>query len=455
MLTTDFIVAAMKPTSQANLGHSQSIIPAADGADVQFCTANGAVTATANQQYVIAALRGVPVATSNLSPAAVVTKTVSVQQFTIGGSGAVITATVDGGKITQYTVSNQGTGYAIPPEITILPDYANGGTGSGATAKAVVANGYLISVIPTSYGSGYTSNLVSVTANGGCVLAPGMVACVQKPSHQANLVVGAPRIIDNNKVSIPFAVVGAANITPTAAEAYKFVGLNTIPAKAAPIRIQANLANLTAAAANTSNKTDVTIVGIAATDVFLNINPPTLHSPEVYGAGYCAANTVTVTYGGGVPGVTPSNGVYQFSVLQQAQAAPVLVFDVAPTMSSCVANSVTKITATLPSNITLQASTAVAWNPTADFPGQLMGLGARANTTTTIDFDILNVGTAAVTPANQNFRVAAITAPILTIGANQIEGATYTQCGVTLNSLLDLQNEMRQSLVDAGVVKGY
>ena len=138
-----------------------------------------------------------------------------------------------------------------------------------------------------------------------------------------------------------------------------------------------------------------------------------------------------------------------------AQTNPVLVFDVAPTMTAVAANTVAKITATLPSNITLQAATAVAWNPTADLGGNLMGLGARANTTTTIDFDIMNVGTASVTPANQNFRVAVVTAPIVTISANQIEGATFTTCGVTLNALLDGHNEVIQTLVDAGIVKGY
>jgi hypothetical protein len=456
LAATDFVIAAMKPTSQANLGVSQSVIPAANSADVMFATANGAVTATANQQYVITALRGVPIAQANLSPAAVVTKTVSKQQFSVGGNGDVITATVAGGKIVSYAVSNQGDGgFAVTPEIIITPDYANGGTGSGATAKAVVANGYIVSVIPTSYGTGYTANLVNVDATGGSFVSPGSVVCVQKATHQANLVVGAPRIIDNNKVEIPFAAVGAANITPTASEIYKFASLNTVPGMATPIRIQANLANFTAAAANASNSTAVTVVGIAAGDGYISVNPAALQSPVVFSSGFCAANTVTVLYGAGVPGATPSNGVYQLNVMQMAQATPVLVFDVAPTMSACVANSVTKITATLPSNITLQANSAVAWNPTADLGGNLMGLGARANTSTTIDFDIMNVGTGSVTPANQNFRVAAITAPIVTITANQIEGATFTTCGVTLNALLDGHNEVIQTLADAGIIKGY
>jgi len=71
-----------------------------------------------------------------------------------GGFGAAATAVINGkGQLTPYTVLNGGSGYGTAtPAVTI-----SGGGGSGATATAVMQNGVVIGIIPTSGGSGYTS----------------------------------------------------------------------------------------------------------------------------------------------------------------------------------------------------------------------------------------------------------------------------------------------------------
>ncbi|NDB95412.1 MAG: hypothetical protein EBZ78_04550 [Verrucomicrobia bacterium] len=71
-----------------------------------------------------------------------------------GGFGATAVAVVNGkGQLTPYTVLNGGSGYGTtPPVVTI-----SGGGGTGATATAVLQNGAVIGIIPTSGGSGYTS----------------------------------------------------------------------------------------------------------------------------------------------------------------------------------------------------------------------------------------------------------------------------------------------------------
>lgn len=54
-----------------------------------------------------------------------------------GGTGAVAHATVVDGVVTAITVDSAGTGYTSVPGVTIRP--GSGGTGSGATATAVLS----------------------------------------------------------------------------------------------------------------------------------------------------------------------------------------------------------------------------------------------------------------------------------------------------------------------------
>ncbi|MCL1885342.1 MAG: molybdopterin-dependent oxidoreductase, partial [Dehalococcoidia bacterium] len=75
---------------------------------------------------------------------------------------AVATANVVDGRITSFTVTDQGDGYTGAPRVTIS---ATGG-GSGATAVAYVTGGKLVSLGVTNPGSGYTASSV-ITVNIG------------------------------------------------------------------------------------------------------------------------------------------------------------------------------------------------------------------------------------------------------------------------------------------------
>ena len=81
-----------------------------------------------------------------------VTQTLSATVSGGGGSGAVITAIVVGGKITGFTIDSGGTGYTSAPIITI-----EGGGGTGATATAVISGGVVTSITVTNQGSGYAA----------------------------------------------------------------------------------------------------------------------------------------------------------------------------------------------------------------------------------------------------------------------------------------------------------
>jgi FtsP/CotA-like multicopper oxidase with cupredoxin domain len=71
------------------------------------------------------------------------------------GGGATAVATVGGGIILDITVTNAGSGYIAPPEITLGPPQAPNGI--RAQAIAYVANGAISSIDVTFTGTGYTS----------------------------------------------------------------------------------------------------------------------------------------------------------------------------------------------------------------------------------------------------------------------------------------------------------
>ena len=456
VLATDFPLNVTKPTSQANFGLGGLNISANDTFDVNFCTSNGAITATANQTYRITALRGAPVISANLVPAAVVTKTAKEQLFTISpATAAVGIATVAAnGTITNVSMSatgaNVGAGYYTPPTVLFTPA-ANYG-GFGASAVAIVANGTVVGVNMTSAGEGYTANQVTVSFIGGTYIAPGMAVSITKAAYQANLGIGNVRIVDNSKIGIQYFNPSAANITPTANEVYKIFAYNEMPAATPFLLISADLANLTAAGANSSNKTDVTVTGIAATDLLLVTNKA-LATPLIYGGGVCSANTVTPTYGGGVAGGTPANGVYNFGVMKVDAPAPIQISVVNLTPAAVAANTAAEEVYTLPTNITLQANSSVKVICLSD-PGSAVIAGARANSTSTLAINWMNVTAASVTPPAGQYMVVNYASYPPDLTANQLAGFCQQTVKPTYNQLIDLTNEQQQLLQQIGQIKG-
>lgn len=450
VLATDFALGLSKPTSQANLGIGGLAISANDTFDVNLCTSNGAVTATADQTYSITALRGYPVISANFTPSAVVTKTAVEQVFTITPTSATAAASITNGAVTQVSVSDGGANYYAVP--TVVFTAASGGTGAGASGIAIVSGGAVVGVQITDGGSGYSA-APTVSFVGGNDIAPGMAVAMTKAAYQANLGIGGVRVAGKNQIGVQYFNVSAANITPTANETYKIVAFNGMSAASPTIQITANLANLTAAAANASNKTDITVVGIATTDMFLNMNKA-LASPLLFGNGLCTANTVTIHYGAGVPGATPANGVYSMALLKQDAPAPVQVSHVTLTPSAVAANSAAEQVFTLPTGVTLQANSTVIVNKRTATPGVAI-VGARANSTSTLAINFMNVTGAAITPpANEVYTVVNCPSYAPSLSANQLAGYCAQVVKPAQNWELDLVNETQQTLQLLGGIKG-
>jgi hypothetical protein len=77
-----------------------------------------------------------------------------------GGTGATLTAALQGDTVGRLDVTDKGAGYYTAPTLTI-----SGGGGSGAKAEASVVDGSVVSAYVSTMGTGYTTvPLVTVTA---------------------------------------------------------------------------------------------------------------------------------------------------------------------------------------------------------------------------------------------------------------------------------------------------
>lgn len=74
-----------------------------------------------------------------------------------GGSGATATASVSGGEVTGFTVTNPGSGYVMAPSVSIV-----GGGGGLALGRAVISGGQVTAIILGRGGFDYTSNPTAV-----------------------------------------------------------------------------------------------------------------------------------------------------------------------------------------------------------------------------------------------------------------------------------------------------
>jgi hypothetical protein len=61
-----------------------------------------------------------------------------------------------------YIITEPGSGYDVVPSVS-----RSGGTGTGATARALISNGSVDAIIPIEFGTGYTNPIVTIAAPTG------------------------------------------------------------------------------------------------------------------------------------------------------------------------------------------------------------------------------------------------------------------------------------------------
>jgi len=459
VLATDFPIGITKPTAQANIAYGVGLLTAANGVLTNFSCPNGTVTANGSETYSVTVGRNLNVVTANSGVLSAVPASNNTEVvFNLLGAGAAATATVTGGQISRIDVTAGGTNYLVPPTVVITPTAQTGPSsaagGSGATAVAVVSGGVVVGVQVLTWGSGYTQGQVTISFIGGNTISLGMLALASKPTFQANLGLGTCRVINNNQVGVTLFTTGAANVTPTANETWSFLALNEIPAMSSIIGISANQANLTAAAANTTGVTALATPGIVVQDTVISASSLTAQANVAFTPGVTAANSFSLTAYAGIAGATPANTIYNYTVNKINVPSPLQLTQFTITPTSVAAASVAEQIFTLPSNVTLTANSTVVVNKPSFTPGITVQPQARANSTSTVGITFINHTAGAIIPPAESYLIANFPTYTPTLSANVLASSCSFPASPTLNQSIDLQNEVQQSLVLAGILKG-
>ena len=369
------------------------------------------------------------------------------------GSGATATAVVNtAGQISAVNIVNQGAGYYTPATVVFTPTAGYGG--SGATAVPIVSSGGIVGVQMLTWGSGYTNGQVTVSFAGGNTVSLGMIAMAQKPTFQANLGMGSCRVINNNQIGVTMFTTGAANVTPTANESWQFLALNEVPMITPIYQIMANATNNVAAAANSSNATLIPTPSITALDTMIYAAPAANITNGTVTPGICTAGNISFVSYAGVIGATYPAQVFTLGVMKNTATLPPMQLCQVTLTPTAVANGVSEQIFTLPTGFTLLANTTVIVNKPSFTPGITVLQNARANSTTTVGINFINHTSANITPPAESYLIANFPAYVPTLSVNVVESSCMCEISSGKNQLIDLTNELQQSLVQAGVIKG-
>ena len=454
--TGDFAIGVSNPSNQANFAFGCGLLAnASNGAiSINIGCVGANVAPTTNQTYSITLARNFTnVISANSGTLGICLAGNNTEYiFSLMGTGATATAIVNtAGQISVVNVVSQGAGYYVPATVVFTP--AAGYGGSGATAVPIVSSGAIVGVQMLTWGSGYTSGQVTVSFVGGNTVSLGMIAMSQKPTFQANLGMGSCRVINNNQIGVTMFTTGAANVTPTPNETWQFLALNELPAISPIWQIMANSTNNVPAAANSANATLIPTPGIVALDTMIYAAPAANITNGTVTPGICTAGNISFVSYAGVAGATFPQQVFTLGVVKSSNPAPMTLLQVTLTPAA-VAPGVGEQIFTLPSGFTLTANSTVIVNKPTFTPGITVLQNARANSTTTVGINFINHTSANLTPPSESYLIANFPAYVPTLSVNITEASCMSHVSSTVGQMIDLQNEVQQSLVQAGVIKG-
>jgi len=498
-LTTDFVAAINKPTSQAGMGINGARISAAN--TLQFVLSNAttaAVTPTANQVYNVAILRNMPVHSQVLTPTAIPASavagigTTSEQIFNLTPVAATGTVNVNAaGQVVSVTMTGAGSNYTIAPTLLFADttfagavniagsnqQYApslsgvaltnsnlvgnnnvNIGPGKGAAGLPIMSStGTVLGVQIINPGSGYTPGSTIVAFKGGNAISVGMAIAVTKPTTNAGVAVTNARVVANNQIAIQYTNFTSAAVTPTS-EAYTSVGLNTLP----PCNHVASYGvvgtGLVSVASITSSEQSVTVNGILATDIIVGMSKPTLTVGLLNGTGrVSAANTIQVPFINATQtAATPSaTEIYGVTVLSQTPLTPFTVLNYTLTPVSVAANTSAEQTFTVtPLPFINSSPSTVFVNKPSLTPG-LAVAGCRVSAANTLAINYINVTATAITPVAETYTIGVFNA----VGpGGGVPGSWVALCARTGDGqTLNLVNEFQLALSESGIgaINGY
>jgi hypothetical protein len=495
-VATDFVMAVSKPTANAGYGIGGIVVPSANTINLVAANPTAAnVTPTPNETVSLAIFRGMNTITANLTPANVAANSVMEQVFTVGSANAVGIPIVNAaGQLVGANVSTGGTGYLVPPTVVFSTSNLTGpllpypniltGTMSGAggeaipaygtypdpsgspvtTVKVTLANVVLPTAIAQVYGGAVIGIQVTYSGQnlptsgltmsfvGGNTISPGMICQVNAANFTAGSGIGNVRVVGNNQVGITFFNLTAAAVAPYAGN-YTFLALNSIPAMSQFQEVVANLAAPSNISANVNTAVAINVPGIAS-DTMLGVAVAT-NANIVVSPGVSSANASNFSMYG-IVAANSGAGAYTFTFLRSLPQPPMFVYSVYLTPSAVANNTTAEQIFTLP------AALLVAGNPVlVNKPSVTNGISivnARANSVSTLGITFMNQTGANVTPPAEQYLFASFPGLIPTIGtsgANSIGyGYSSQLCGITWNQIVNLPNELQQTLAQKGYIAG-
>jgi hypothetical protein len=501
--TSDFVLAVSKPTLSAGLGVAGVRISAANQIAINFANPTGAPVTPGQEIYTAVVAQGFPVVTQTITPLAVASMSSLEQIFTIQGSGAIGTAVINGsGQVVGVQITAGGSGYFYPPAVTFAggpplgsinsaivgsgPGAAGiiGGSpfssaivgsgnvsgtavgldspaatsqypyGSGATGIGVVSGGAVVGVVMTAFGSGYQAS-PAVTFVGGNTFSPGMIAHVNKPSATAGLGIGNVRVVGPYQIGVEYINDTVSTITPPT-EVYRFLVTNELPAvnnilqyvwtAATPIM------GLLGALTGTTLEMPVTISGILANDLIAGgASKPSAQTGISPGSVRIAAASLIQVQLIGTGCATITAGEYwNIPVWRQQPAAPSnLLYPYLSFTSQAAASTTTEISVSV---VGVPANSMVYVNK----PSMTSGLAltnSRVTGLNSVALQFHNTTSAAITIPSEVYTVECFNTPVPAAGVNAL--SYHIQAiNPTFNAIVDLGNELRDSLDVFNQIKG-
>lgn len=308
LITTGDLLYINKPTSQAGLGMGNIRVSASNVAGVTFSNATAAtVTPTTSQNYSIVAIRGLPVLSATLSPAAVGPNAVVEQQFTVTG--------VVAGQLLQVSKPTAQAGIDIVG-VRAVSNNTAGVTFANFTAATVTPTASESYSFQTLNGIDAAVNFMVFSMNAGAIgaIGAGLVvtggATTFTGALATDIPIGPPAQVTaqaaaTNATAPIFSIVAAdtmtmyflsagSGATPTANLTYDQVIFRQAPA--APLLIYSQALTPVSVAANTTAEQTFTVTGlISGTPVWVN-KPSWTSGLGIVGVRVSATNTLAINF---------------------------------------------------------------------------------------------------------------------------------------------------------------
>lgn len=396
---------------------------------------------------------------STQSPAAVNTITTSEKLLTVqsGTGGAMLLAAGDLLHVNKPTsqaglgVGNARVSSANTVGLTFNNPSAGNITPTASEVYTIVALRGLGNLSTTLSPASVAANATveqQFTVTG---LMAGQLVQVSKPTSQAGLDIAGCRVVSNNLLGITFMNVSAAPVVPTAAETYTILMLAGLDATNNEVAYGFNVGVVGAIGAGVvASAGSTALTGLLATDMVTGIADPTAQAAAANAAfpvkGIPTADTLSLFFAGVGTGATPTaSEVYGIKTYRINPLAPLLLYSPALAPVSVAANT----TAEQTFNVTGLVAGSAVWLNKPSAQGGLGIVGVRVSAANTLAVTYSNTTSVAIVPTAETYVVGNF--QVKNPGAGNV---AYQTAASWVNSMANLANEVRTSLVGLGAIVG-